>query len=113
MTLLKSRIAVIEKSELDDAEVIAAEFVEQGIDAHVEYDGNYIVALYLTKREILATMEGGVLNSVWNVPPLISVIVADWDDDNDEEPVRVRVEYGFDYKRDVEPVIHLEEVNNA
>ena len=98
---MKNRVDIISTKDLEEAVRFAQPFDELGVDVHIEYaESRYSVALYLHADMPLATVRGGILQDVSNMPPGFRLLIADYDHES-TEPVLVKIERGFDYVEDV------------
>ena len=98
---MKERVDIISTEDLDEAKRYAQPFDEVGVDVHIRREeGHFVVSLFLPQDMPLATVRGGILQDVANMPPGWRLLVADYDEEG-TEPVMVKIERGFNYQLDV------------
>lgn len=88
----KRRYVIIQDPDMGEALRYAQPFDEAGIDVHMRYltNNKWEVAIYLAPGTPLATVRGGIVQDIENIPPGIDVIVADYDSES-TDPVSVGI----------------------
>ncbi len=98
---VKEPFPLLTTSDREEALSFAQQFDEQGVDTHITIDGEvYVVVIYLPPDMPMATIEGGNLSGIVNMPPRWRELVVDLDDQA-PDPVRVHIERGFDFELDI------------